>query len=841
MSRKMPPIPQIVSRCVLAFTLAAAGLPAARAIVEARQQSPAPSSKPPAASAAERFRRIDEAIADEIKAQKLQGAVVIVGQRDRILYRKAYGHRAVEPSREVMTVDTIFDAASLTKVVATTTSAMILIQEGRLRLNERVADFVPGFERYGKNNITIRHLLTHESGLRPDIDWSYEWVGYDKAIELAIEEVPVAAPNERFIYSDINFFLLGHIVSTIADMPLAEFTATRIFKPLGMNDTMFLPPATLRPRIAPTERCTPYDYPCEAKEGGGVPERTMLRGIVHDPTARRMGGVAGHAGLFTTADDLAIFCRMVLNAGIGSPVAAGGSGGSGAGGARILAPLAVARMIAPSSPNGERNQRGLGWDIDSSFSANRGELMPIGSVGHTGFTGTSIWIDPVTGAYVVFMSSRLHPDGKGDVTPLRARITTIAAAALTSVPPLAELMMSERQMAGRDFGPTPAPPPASAVPLPPVMTGLDVLRAEGFARLKGKNVGLVTNHTGIARDGTTTIDLLHTAKDVKLVALFSPEHGIRGILDEEVPSSRDEKTGLPIHSLYGKTRRPTAEMLKGIDTLVVDLQDIGARIYTYPSTMLNVMEEAAARGLDVIVLDRPNPINGFQIEGSILGQSAVSFVGTFPMPVRHGLTLGELATLFNGERKINAKLTVIPMKHWKRDVWFDQTGLPWINPSPNMRNMIQASLYPGIGSIEATNISVGRGTDTPFEQIGAPWIDGVALAAALNARRLPGIQFYPISFTPTSSKYAKEPCKGVFMLVTDRAALRPLRVGIEVASALSKMYRDKYVIDVNDRLLGSPQMIARIQAGDDPGDVAASWAADEGRWRLLRTKYLLYR
>ena len=824
----MPPIHQAVSRCILplALALVAAGFPALRAVVEARQQlaststsasaaEPAPAQKPataPAgatASAAERFKRIDEVIADDIKARKLHGAVVIVGQGDSILYRKAYGHRALEPAREPMTLDTIFDAASLTKVVATTTSVMILVQEGRLRLNDRVADFVPGFERYGKNNITIRHLLTHESGLRPDIDWSYEWVGYDKAIELAIEEVPVAAPNERFIYSDINFFLLGHIVGKVAGMPLAEFAAARIFKPLGMKDTMFLPPATLRPRIAPTERCTPYDYPCEAKDGGGVPERTWLRGIVHDPTARRMGGVAGHAGLFTTADDLAIFCRMVLGAG----------GIRGPRGERVLAPLTVARMIAPSSPPGERNQRGLGWDLDSSFSANRGELMPIGSVGHTGFTGTSIWIDPFTGGYVVFMSSRLHPDGKGDVTPLRARVATIAATAFTNMPPPLSELMTQTRLAGgpgRDFGPTPAPPPTSVVPLPAVMTGIDVLRAENFARLKGKNVGLVTNHSGIARDGTTTIDLLAAAKDVKLVALFSPEHGIRGILDEEVPSSRDEKTGLTIHSLYGKTRRPTAEMLKGIDTLVVDLQDIGARIYTYPSTMLNVMEEAATRGLEVIVLDRPNPINGFQIEGSVLSAGAVSFVGTFPMPVRHGLPLGELATLFNAERKVNAKLTVVAMKGWKRDVWFDQTGLPWINPSPNMRNMIQASLYPGIGSIEYTNISVGRGTDTPFEQIGAPWIDGVELSAALNARRLPGIQFYPVVFTPTASKYAKERCQGVFMLVTDRLALRPLRVGIEIASALSRMYAGKYVIDPNDRLLGAPEMIAKIQAGDDP-------------------------
>jgi uncharacterized protein YbbC (DUF1343 family)/CubicO group peptidase (beta-lactamase class C family) len=827
-------------RHLLVLALAAASLPAAPVGVDAQ-------SIPPASAAyADSFRRVDEVIAADIKASKLQGAVVIVGQGDQILYRKAYGNRAVEPSREPMTLDTIFDAASLTKVVATTTSVMILVQEGRLRLNDRAADYIPGFERYGKGSITIRQMMTHVSGLRPDVDWSYEWVGYDKAIELAIEEAPVAAPNERFIYSDINYFLLGHIVSKVAGMPLHEFAASRIFKPLGMKDTMFLPPESLRPRIAPTERCTPYDYPCEKKAGGGEPERTMLRGIVHDPTARRMGGVAGHAGLFTTADDLAIYCRMLIGANTGLQVNANVSpSGAGFRGVRILAPLTVARMMAPSSPPGERNQRGLGWDIDSSFSANRGELLPIGSVGHTGFTGTSIWIDPFTRSFVVFMSSRLHPDGKGDVTPLRARIATIAAAALTNVPKIDELASANVQMAGRDFAPGAAAPVSTSVASSsagaPVMSGLDVLRAEGFARLRGKNVGLVTNHTGIARDGSTAIDLLFSAKDVKLVALFSPEHGIRGILDEEVPSSRDEKTGLTIHSLYGKTRRPTAEMLKGVDTLIIDLQDIGARIYTYPSTMLNVMEEAASRGIEVIVLDRPNPINGWAIEGSVLAPGATSFVGTFPMPVRHGLTLGELAQLFNGEKKVNAKLTVIAMKHWKRDVWFDQTGLPWINPSPNMRNMIQASLYPGIGSIEFTNISVGRGTDTPFEQIGAPWIDGVALAEALNARKLAGIQFYPVVFTPTSSKYAKERCQGVFMLVTDRASLRPLRIGVEIASALSKMYRGKYVIDPNDRLLGSPAMITRIQAGDDPADIAGSWSSDEGKWRLLRTKYLLYR
>lgn len=773
-----------------------------------------------------RFARIDEVVEQAIKEGKLPGAVVLVGQRDKLLYQRAIGARALQPQREPMTMDTVFDAASLTKVVATTTSVMLLVQEGRIRLNDRVSDYLPEFGRYGKSSITIRHLLTHMSGLRPDIDWSYDWKGYDKAIELAVEEVPVARPNERFIYSDINFFLLGHIVGLVSGQTLPEFSRARIFAPLGMKDTMFLPPASLRPRIAPTERCTPYGYPCDG------PGAVMLRGMVHDPTARRMGGWAGHAGLFTTANDLAIFCRMLLGVGSGD----GAAGAAAARQPRVLAPLTIAKMIEPAMPPGERNVRGLGWDIDSAFSSNRGELLPIGSFGHTGFTGTSIWIDPLTGVYVIFLSNRVHPDGKGDVTPLRARVATIAAAAIDDVLPLTTL----RPMSGTDFGPAGEPPAAVREP---VLTGIDVLRTEGFERLKGRKIGLVTNHTGRARDGATTIDLLHGAKaqNITLVALFSPEHGIRGILDEKVASSTDERTGLPIYSLYGETRRPTDAMLKGVDTIVIDLQDIGARFYTYMSTMMLVMEEAAKRKIDVVVLDRPNPINGFQIEGPTLDLEQVGFTGPFPMPTRPGMTLGELAKLFNGEKRIGANLTIVPMKHWVRDEWFDETGLPWVNPSPNMRNMLQASLYPGIGAIEFTNVSVGRGTPTPFEQLGAPWIDGPRLAALLNARRLPGIRFYPVTFTPVSSKYANEECQGVFMIVTDRAALRPVRVGLEIASALAKAYPSAYKIDPGDKLFGSRLSITRMLAGDDPAAIAAAWATDEATWRLLRTKYLLYR
>jgi uncharacterized protein YbbC (DUF1343 family)/CubicO group peptidase (beta-lactamase class C family) len=766
-----------------------------------------------------RLAGIDALVNDDIAQKKLPGAVVLIGHRDAIVYHKAFGHRSLSPAVEPMTLDTIFDVASLTKVVATTTSVMLLIEQGKIRLNDRVSTYFPGFERYGKADITVRHLLTHMSGLRPDVDLADLWTGTDTAIALAVEEVPSAPAGTRFIYSDINYFLLGEIVHRVSGLTLDRFAQEHVFQHLGMADTMFTPPPSLQPRIAPTESCTPYGWPCVG------PEMQMLRGIVHDPTARRMGGVAGHAGLFSTAEDLAKFARMLLN-------------GGKAGGRRILSPLAVTKMTTGATPDDERNLRGLGWDIDSAFSANRGELLPVGSFGHTGFTGTSLWIDPVTGLYVVFMSNRVHPDGKGDVTPLRARVATVAASALDIELPFAR----QRTWTGRDFVASPAPAAARSRASGPVLSGIDALRAQGFELLEGRRVGLVTNHTGRARDGATTIDLLHAAKNLKLVALFSPEHGIRGILDAKVPSSRDEKTGLPIHSLYGETRRPTAAMLNGIDTMVIDLQDIGARFYTYMTTMAYVMEEASRRKIDVVVLDRVNPIAGFQIEGPVLDSAAAEFTGYFPaMPIRHGMTMGELARLFNAENRIGANLTVVRLERWQRGDWFDETGLPWINPSPNMRNLLQATLYPGIGAIEGTNLSVGRGTDTPFEQIGAPWIDGVQLADALNARGIPGVRFYPVRFTPTSSKYANEECQGVFMIVTDRLALRPVRVGVEVAAMLHKLYGSKFDLEAAERLFGSKDGLTRIRSGDDPAAIAASWGAGEARWRLLRAKYLLYR
>lgn len=766
---------------------------------------------------------VEQAIADG----KLPGAVVLVGRGDQVAYERAFGRRAVVPASEPMTLDTVFDLASLTKPVATATAIMQLVEQGSVRLTDPVEQWIPGFGRYGKAGIRIRHLLTHVSGLRPDLDLGEPWKGADTAIALAMDEVPTAPPGEQFVYSDINFLLLGEIVARASGEPLHEYVRRHVFAPLGMRDTGFLPPAALGPRIAPTERCEFFhEWPCRA------PGAEPLRGVVHDPTARRTGGVAGHAGLFSTASDLSRYVRMLL------------SGGT-LGGVRVLSPLGVAKMIAPATPAGMAAVRSLGWDLDTSFSSNRGELFPLGSFGHTGFTGGSIWADPRSGLWVIVLANRVHPDGTGDVTPLRARIATVAAAALRD--PLGPAAASARRsmlaaladlrVTGTDFA---TPVTTASVAPARVQSGLDVLVRDGFAPLRGRRVGLLTNHTGRTTEGASAIDVLHRAPGVTLVALFSPEHGIRGVLDEDVPAGRDEATGLTIHSLYGATRRPTETMLQGIDTLVIDLQDAGARFYTYPATVAYMLEAAAARGIRVVLLDRPNPIGGWQIEGPMPDADALGFNAYLPMPTRHGLTLGELARLFNGERTIGADLTVVAAEGWRRDAWYDETGLPWINPSPNLRSVTQATTYPGLGGIEWANVSVGRGTDTPFEQMGAPWVDGVRLAEAINARRLPGVRVYPVRFTPAASKYAGELCQGVSIVVTDRQAFRPVRFGLELAAALWRLHGERFQPERTARLFGSATGLARVRAGEDPAAVAASWAAGEAAWRRLRAKYLLY-
>ena len=759
---------------------------------------------------------IDDLVEEAIRENHLPGAVILVGQNERILYRKAFGHRSVVPDLEPMTIDTIFDLASLTKVVVTTTSVMQLVEAGRISLEDPVTRYIPQFKRHGKSGITVRHLLTHMSGLRPGINPARRWRGYRAAIEQIVDDVPVTPPGERVVYSDLNFILLGEIVRRVSGMSLDQFAHEHLFKPLGMHDTMYHPVVKMQSRIAPTDRCSKSARPC------GGPDGTMLRGLVHDPSARRMGGGPGHAGLFSTADDLSIFCRMLL-------------GGGAFGQTQILSPATIVAMISPSTPLNKGYIRGLGWSLDTTCDDGKGKRSPL-PIDHSGFTGTKLWLDPGTGLYIVFLSSRLHPDGKGDVFDLREHIITIALSAAAGQGTPAVLSVKGDAANRRPLNLLPEKNQTRSQ----VLSGLDVLRAEAFSRVRGRKIGLLTNQIGQARDGVSAIDLLDGAGNLDLIALFSPEHGIRGIHDDRVPSSRDKKTGIVIHSLYGKRLQPTPEMLTGIDTIMVDLQDIGTRFYTYMTTMAYMLEAAAKQKVKVMVLDRPNPINGIQIEGPMLDQKFIGFTGYFPMPIRHGLTMGELALLFSAENDIAVELTVVKMKGWRRRYWFDKTGLPWVNPSPNMQNLIQATLYPGIGAIEGTRISVGRGTGTPFEQIGAPWIDGLKLAAALNARGLAGVRFYPVSFTPLSSKFAGKKCWGVFILVTDRQALRPVRLGLEVAAILHRLYPDEYRLEEEENLLGSETVLIQILAGEDPGDIVKTWQADEKHWRQLRRRYLLY-
>jgi uncharacterized protein YbbC (DUF1343 family)/CubicO group peptidase (beta-lactamase class C family) len=811
------------------------------ALVASAVGSTLPSVQPSKVSVdAARLAFIDAAVNDAIAKKETPGAVVLVARRGGVVWRKAYGSRAVVPQREAMTTDTIFDLASLTKIVATATSIMILVERGKIRLEDSVSRYIPELKGEGREKITIEHLLTHRSGFAPDFDLSEQWSGYDEMLKRLYAEPLRSAPGTRFVYSDINFITLGEVVRRVSGQTLDEFARKNIYEPLGMRDTGFRPRAELLPRIAPTENVRGMrSYLGGTGEQGTEGER-VLRGEVHDPTANRMGGVAGHAGLFSTADDLAIFCQMILN-------------GGEYGGVRILSPLGVAEMTRPRQVTEDGGARGLGWDINTSFSSNRGDLFPIGSFGHTGFTGTSLWIDPASETFVVFLSNRVHPDGKGDVGPLRARVANIVAGAVTDTATVARARLEQSEYvqdmtAGlARFAVTlneARASEANGLLMPAgaeVLNGIDVLERDGFKQLKGLRVGLITNHTGRDRGGRQTIDVLREAPGVKLAALFSPEHGIRGQADEKVSDSVDEKTGLPIYSLYGETRRPKPEQLKNLDALVFDIQDIGARFYTYSATLGYAMESAAQAKIPFFVLDRPNPIGGIEVEGPLADADKLSFTAYHTIPVRHGLTVGELAQLYNEQRKLGCDLRVVKMENWRRAMWFDATEQTWVNPSPNMRSLTEATLYPGVGLLETTNLSVGRGTDTPFELVGAPWLDGQKLAMYLNGRGLAGVRFVPVRFTPRASVFKDQECGGVNIVVTDRALFRSVRAGLEIAVALRRLYPQDWKVDDYSRLLINADTLERVKRGDDVESIVASWQARLDEFRRARSRVLLYR
>lgn len=686
---------------------------------------------------ATQLRAVDAEVEKAIVNHKLPGGVLWI-EHHRQVYTRAYGNRALVPAVEAMSEDTIFDAASITKVVATAPSIHRLVEQRKVALDAPVKTYLPEMR---DASITIRHLLTHTSGLRPSLDLRDDWSGYDEGVKRATQETPLNRPGIVFRYSDINYILLGEVVHRVSGQMLDVFATREIFEPLQMRDTRFTPAQSAR--IAPTEN--------------------GLRGIVHDPTSRRMGGVAGHAGLFTTASDLAKFARAVLK----HPV-----------------------LGEDISPADVAVRRAFGFDLDSNYSRPRGDLFPYGSFGHTGWTGGFLWIVPQHDAFYLFLSNRVHPDGKGSVVALQRALGTAVA----------------RSLRGETYAPVPRRV-GFIIGGADAENGIDVLHASGYAALRGMRIGVITNQSGIDRTGNPSLDLLRSAPGVTVAAIFSPEHGIRGTKDEKVA---DEMLfGIPVHSLYGERRKPSPEQLANLDALVFDVQDIGTRFYTYISTMGLAMEAAAEAKKKFFVLDRVNPIGGEVVEGPML-DGETNFTAFHPLPIRHGKTVGELAQQFREERKIDVDLTVIPVRGWSREQWQDEAGLPWVNPSPNMRSLQAAALYPGIGLLERA-ISVGRGTDTPFEILGAPYIDGAALIREVGP--LPGVRLEPVRFTPSASIHKGEACGGVRLFITDRRALRSVTVGLRIASALVRLYGERFPADEMQPLLRHPETLEKVKSG----------------------------
>ncbi len=593
-----------------------------------------------------------------------------------------------------------------------------------------------------------------------------------------------------------------------------------------------------------------------AHDNEGTPETNpnfdhLLRGTVHDPTTRRMGGVAGHAGVFSTAADISLFAQALLDKLLHNT------------GPFPLKQSTLQLMTTPQqpataqsgatifTPDGKTTTgiatRGFGWDINTAFSRPRGEIFPIGSFGHTGFTGTSLWIDTTSNTYVILLTNAIHPRGNPPISTLRGQVATAAARALG---------VSSNESAQQ------------------TQTGIDILQSTHFATLLEAarrhndhlRLGLLTNQTGLDTAGHRTIDILfHSIPQVELKTLFSPEHGIFGAKDmARVSNDTDPTTHLPVISLYGpkdSDRRPTHESLKDLDAVVIDLQDAGVRFYTYESVVGYFLEAAAkekatGHNLEIILLDRPNPIGGVAVQGPVSDPGRESYINYMPLPIRHGLTLGELARYINGELRhpastspnvqlpLNAALTVVPMQRWSRTEFFDDTRLPWTNPSPNLRSLTAAILYPGLALLDSTNVSVGRGTDKPFERIGAPYIDAPVLSDYLTKRNIPGVAFSPTTFTvgEDNNHYPShgKTIPGIALTLTDRNILDSPELGIEIISALQRFYPTQFNLAKTDALIVSVNTMLSLKNNEDPRAIAASWKADLDAFRQRRQPYLLY-
>jgi uncharacterized protein YbbC (DUF1343 family)/CubicO group peptidase (beta-lactamase class C family) len=826
------------------------------------------------------FGSVSALVNQAIAAKKLPGAVLLINHDGKTVFEQAYGDRALEPAVEPMTVETIFDMASLTKCLVTATAVMQLYEEHKLQFDDAVVKYLPEFGVNGKQEVTVRELLTHYSGLPEDVNLKDSWglaaVDKTEGVRRAMNAMLYGPPGMTFKYSDINYITLGAIVERVSGESLDDYAVRHIFGPLKMMHTRYLPidkacgllpdntgsytsegghgfgqceaGGWLREKWIPNIAPTAYDDQGTAATNYDFDR--LLRGRVHDPTTRRMGGVAGHAGVFSTAGDVAIFAQALLDRLAGRPSNF------------PLQQATLKLMTQPEQPStavagatiftadGKTTtgiaSRGFGWDINTAFSRPRGEIFPIGSFGHTGFTGTSLWMDPGSDTVVVLLANAVHPRGAPPISPLRAAVATAVAKALH---------LYEQASSPVTNGQT--------------LTGIDVLESTHFSTLRDAaarhgnhlRLGLLTNQTGVDREGRRTIDvLLHSIPEVELKRIFTPEHGLFGVKDtEKIGSEVDLESHLPVISLYGakpEQRRPSLERLKDLDAVAIDLQDAGVRFYTYETEMGYFLEAAAQAHIEIIVLDRPNPIGGLAVQGPVSDNGAESYVDYMPLPIRHGMTLGELALYFNSERlfpsaaspniraPIRAQLTVIAMQNWSRRQYYDDTGLPWINPSPNLRSVAANTVYPGVELLQPTNVSVGRGTDTPFEHIGAPYIDAAQLSGYLSARKIPGVSFAPTSFVVTEDSnhypFHGKTIPGITFTVTDRNALDAPELGIELISALHHLYPE-FTLSKADHLIANVDTMRALTNQEDPRKIAEGWAADLAAFDHRRQVYLLYR
>ena len=908
------------------------------------------------------FSPVSALINDAITAHKLPGAVVVIGHGGHIAFEQAYGVRklAGEPGldgspspAEPMTEDTIFDMASLSKCLSTATAVMQLYEQGKLQFDDPIQKYLPDFNATHdaeRAQVTIRMLLTHTSGEAADVNQKDAWglaapdkaEGFHRALTTPLQ----SAPGAVFRYSDINFILLGDLVETLNGESLDVYAVEHIYKPLGMTETRYLPLAkvcgphqvagsaivwqrppvghmlfacpqgtwstSLLPRIAPTA----HDDEGKSDPATNPDFDRLLRGTVHDPSTRRMGGVAGHAGVFSTAHDVSLFAQALLDRLAGRPSnfplkqstlelmttpeqpghRANDLSDSNAAQDRakeVRSGNSYDPLLAPSYPAiSSRSLRGFGWDIDTAFSKPRGDVFPIGSFGHTGFTGTSLWMDPGSNTYVILLANAIHPRGNPPISNLRGDVASAAAIALHlygDIPP--GNLRSESNRAN-------------------ALTGIDSLERQHFVPLAEAaarhnhrlNLGLLTNQTGLDAQGRRTIDIL--ANDLpkavsvaKLSTLFSPEHGIFGRQDTTaIAAETDPTTGLHVTSLYGAKdadRRPSHEQLKDLDAVVIDLQDAGVRFYTYEAVTGYFLEAAAREknefhhDLEIIVLDRPSLIGGEQVQGPVSDAGLESYTDYMPLPVRHGLTLGELVRYINGEatstlahgdalfasteraqstntpqaassKGLGAHLTVIPLQNWSRAEYFDSTGLPWINPSPNLRSLTAATFYPGIGLLETTNVSVGRGTATPFELFGAgvpakdtktgvqkpAWFKATDVAAALNARHIAGVTFAPTTATIAEDTnhypFHGQTIEAVHITLADRKMLDAPEMGVEILSVLHRLYPEQFQLEKAMRLVVNRATMDALERGDDPRTIAGAWKPSLDAFIARRAAYLLY-